>query len=316
MSVINMRSILLFSFVWLISLATQAQDTITRTDGSAFAAKITQIGVSEIRYKKWSDPEGPTYVENKSALHAIRLSNGIREDFNPILRTQQSVPGVTSDTIIKKDGSYITAKVTEVTGTEIKYKSAGNPDGPTYVELRSSISSIHFAGGLVETIDDGKADSGPITLSSAPVQQQYNGNNTSSNNDYYGGGGSGQPNYDRNYIKQTHGYFLYNDKRLNEREMHNVLLATKDKELISLVQSARDAHALKYVGFGAIPLGIASVVVLASSVNYYGQLNRGKATTAGVLALAAVACPVISIVYGHKRAEYNRIAVRMYNDRY
>ncbi len=43
-----------------------AQDVITMKDGTDVQAKIIEVNPSEIRYKKYSNPDGPIFTINKS----------------------------------------------------------------------------------------------------------------------------------------------------------------------------------------------------------------------------------------------------------
>jgi len=56
------------------------------------------------------------------------------------------------DIIYRTDGTKFTGKVTEITPREIKYKSAENPTGPTYVVSRDAILLIEYKNGKIEFI--------------------------------------------------------------------------------------------------------------------------------------------------------------------
>lgn len=58
------------------------------------------------------------------------------------------------DIICYKNGQIISACVTEITPTEIKYKKASNKSGPTFVENRSEILSIKFENGETEIFSE------------------------------------------------------------------------------------------------------------------------------------------------------------------
>lgn len=58
-----------------------AQDIIVLKDGSTILSKIIEIGVSEIKYKKWSNIEGPDYVLLKNDILSINYPNGDRDIF-------------------------------------------------------------------------------------------------------------------------------------------------------------------------------------------------------------------------------------------
>lgn len=53
-----------------------AQDTIRLRSGEKILAQVQEIGISEIRYKKWSNLEGPTYVKSKLEVLSIQYNNG------------------------------------------------------------------------------------------------------------------------------------------------------------------------------------------------------------------------------------------------
>jgi hypothetical protein len=58
-----------------------AQDIIVKTDGSEIEAKVTDIGLTEIKYKKFSNPDGPVYVMPKNEVFMIKYENGEKDVF-------------------------------------------------------------------------------------------------------------------------------------------------------------------------------------------------------------------------------------------
>ena len=83
------------------------------------------------------------------------------------------------DILVRKSGDVENVKVLEVTPTEVKYKKASNPNGPTFTEARSSLISVKYENG--ET-------------------QKFNGS-PSSNYNNVGGGLSGDRAYYAEYGK-------------------------------------------------------------------------------------------------------------------
>jgi hypothetical protein len=67
-----------------------------------------------------------------------------------------SLKNVCNDSLWTKDGVVTRVKVIEVNEKEIRYKRCSNPDGPTFVSLRSSVSKIKYANGFVETYNEEK----------------------------------------------------------------------------------------------------------------------------------------------------------------
>jgi hypothetical protein len=88
----NILQISMFSFGFFAALQSEAQDTIIKTNGDLIYAKVLEIGTNGVSYKKSGFEEGPTYVEEKSNMVAIKFKNGTREVFSP----QATAPKQTS----------------------------------------------------------------------------------------------------------------------------------------------------------------------------------------------------------------------------
>ncbi len=82
-----MKKILLFLFL-LSATTVLAQDVIVRKDGSTILSKVIEIGNTEVKYKKFSNQNGPTYA-NKSAIQTINYENGEKETFDNVQALQQ-----------------------------------------------------------------------------------------------------------------------------------------------------------------------------------------------------------------------------------
>ncbi|MFT5723279.1 MAG: hypothetical protein ACI9JN_000388 [Bacteroidia bacterium] len=61
------------------TIQTDSCDLITLKDGTEISAKVTEVGVSEVRYKRCDNQTGPTYVMNKSDIFMIKYSNGTKD---------------------------------------------------------------------------------------------------------------------------------------------------------------------------------------------------------------------------------------------
>lgn len=64
------------------------------------------------------------------------------------------------DILVRKGGDVENVKVLEVTPTEVKFKKAGNPNGPTFTERRSNLISVKYENGEVQKFNDGPVISG------------------------------------------------------------------------------------------------------------------------------------------------------------
>ncbi len=212
------------------------------------------------------------------------------------------------DTIVKYNGEQIRAKVTEINSTEIKFKKYDFLDGPTYVEKKSEIESIRYSTGLKEHFEKPKQN-----------------NSTSNQPDYYGGPVATNPG---NKIYEVGSRYRYQYAMLGEREMQGILMQTNDKHIMGLVTQAKQAKGMQYIGFGGIACGIAAGYCLVQSMTRQQVYTSGystyrsnpneKALQAGaaLFAIVGIACPVASGVYKAKRSNYNRDAIKLYNQKY
>lgn len=65
-----------------IPVIVYAQDKIYKTDNLVIEAKILKVGDDNIEYKKFSNPNGPTYVMSKRVINMLMYENGEKEIYN------------------------------------------------------------------------------------------------------------------------------------------------------------------------------------------------------------------------------------------
>jgi hypothetical protein len=80
------------------------QDVITKKTGDELKAKVLEVGQTEIKYKNFDNPDGPTYSISKSEVLLIRYENGSKDIFTepskpsetkpPVAETQPDVQGM------------------------------------------------------------------------------------------------------------------------------------------------------------------------------------------------------------------------------
>lgn len=76
------KIILLLLMLFVTASAVSAQDIITKTDDSSMAVKVVEITATTVKYKKYSNPDGPLYNIPISDIKAITYQNGTVEKFN------------------------------------------------------------------------------------------------------------------------------------------------------------------------------------------------------------------------------------------
>lgn len=77
-----MKRVILLAFLLLAGISAYAQDIITKKDGTDIQAKILEVTNSEIKYKKFSNPEGPVFTMPISEILIVRYENGENEVFS------------------------------------------------------------------------------------------------------------------------------------------------------------------------------------------------------------------------------------------
>lgn len=68
----------------LAAIGASAQDVIVKLDKSTILAKVLKVSSNEIEYKKFSNPEGPTYTILISEIVAINYENGEKDSFETV----------------------------------------------------------------------------------------------------------------------------------------------------------------------------------------------------------------------------------------
>ena len=75
-------------FTVFFCLAAFAQDVIALRDATEIQAKVLQVGIDDISYKKWDNQDGPLYQIAKKDVLFIKYANGTKDVFNQIVPEQ------------------------------------------------------------------------------------------------------------------------------------------------------------------------------------------------------------------------------------
>ena len=75
------QTILSIIALFCCAIAAQAQDVIVKRDGSTILTKVLEVNQSDIKYKKFSNQNGPTYTINKSEVMSINYEGGDKDTF-------------------------------------------------------------------------------------------------------------------------------------------------------------------------------------------------------------------------------------------
>ncbi|MDR0687687.1 MAG: hypothetical protein LBF55_03245 [Prevotellaceae bacterium] len=77
-----MKKIIFIAFCLAIAAsAARAQDIIVKKDGSEIKANVIKVSSTEVEYKKFGNPSGPTYTLSKSEIFMIKYQDGDKDVF-------------------------------------------------------------------------------------------------------------------------------------------------------------------------------------------------------------------------------------------
>jgi hypothetical protein len=142
-----------------------SQDVITPVLGNDIQAKVIEVTKTNIAYKKWDNPNGPTLIIAKSDVLVISYADGKKEviylqvketDTKEVPETKTRQPkidtssNVASGTITLKTGEDIQADIIEVNREVIIYKTSNG--------LQDFIMTIPIAEVLLISYADGTKD--------------------------------------------------------------------------------------------------------------------------------------------------------------
>lgn len=101
-----MKNLLIAFVLSVFSLCIFAQDVIVKKDGSTILSKVLEVNSSDIKYKKFSNQSGPTYIISVTDVQTVNYENGEIDDFNAnSSKITPSSPLV--DNILKQNIAYI-----------------------------------------------------------------------------------------------------------------------------------------------------------------------------------------------------------------
>ncbi|MDR2145414.1 MAG: hypothetical protein LBE91_03005 [Tannerella sp.] len=79
---LELRKVIALAISLAGSVTMLAQDIIIRKNGDNIQAIVREVGIDDVRYKRFDTPNGPTYRLKKSEISMIRYEDGSRDVFN------------------------------------------------------------------------------------------------------------------------------------------------------------------------------------------------------------------------------------------
>ncbi len=145
------KNMLLLLAVLCIAVTADAQDLIVKTDATKIEAKVLEISTDAVRYKRFSNPDGPTYVLPVTEIHYIQYPNGEKEYYTRTIPATPLTPA-TPDT----PSAPATSATPEATPEAIPQQPAAQqattassaPTAPQYEVKRYKIGDFYDYNGL------------------------------------------------------------------------------------------------------------------------------------------------------------------------
>lgn len=78
----TIENVLLAIFLLGLTGTALSQDVILKKDNTTVLSKVLEVTSTEIKYKKWSNQDGPTYSISRSEVTSINYQNGDVDRFN------------------------------------------------------------------------------------------------------------------------------------------------------------------------------------------------------------------------------------------
>lgn len=130
-----MKKLALFIALFCASLITMAQDVIVMKDGSTIQSKVMEINGTEIKYKKWSNLDGPMYSISRNEVNSINYQNG---EVELITTVTPSYPAMYANGRMERDGKNLTLDGRELSDGEVR-QLVGEENYQTYLSAKKQI---------------------------------------------------------------------------------------------------------------------------------------------------------------------------------
>lgn len=241
-----MKKIIATTAFVILSIDCFAQDIIVKKDGSIIQAKVSEIGTSEVKYKKWSNQDGPSYAIVKSDILAITYQNGEKETFEStsIETTSNGNSPQTPKLVSKKpsvNNAILLAKYGKSHTSSIKAKNK---------DAGAGLGIFAFDENCIISNEDIEITLVPSTATS-PEKRGGNGSKLMFGNSYLRGRYCVQV---KNNTNQTVYIDLANCTRINEKT--NETICFYDSEILSVTTGSSSGTAMNLGGItGALGIG-------------------------------------------------------------
>ena len=201
-----------------LGINSTAQDLITRKNGQDVKVKIIEVGVSEVKYKRAENPNGPTYTVSKEEILLIKYENGQKEIFHSDSIGIESISKneVSSSNYVVTERDGFDQDILPIETGEITWYGHVNINGLSINDMSTKLTQWGNQKGFV--LSQKRNDSGVILFSGTFKISKGKGREYLCNNSicFYVGSGGYKYEIKNVYLtRQTLEFLYYNhDKKL------------------------------------------------------------------------------------------------------
>ena len=146
----------LFILMCFMASYAMAQDVIVMRDGTSILSKVLEITSTEVKYKKYSNLDGPTFSVLKTEVLVINYENGEKESFE----AQENVPAVAGSEANLQTYSYEQLEGMMKSDVQIQKGLKSNNRKVKAIKIVGwTVGGLTAAIGLTMTIGGATADS-------------------------------------------------------------------------------------------------------------------------------------------------------------
>ena len=140
------RTILLLFAALCGALTAAAQDLIVKTDATKIEAKVIEITPEAVRYKRFSNPDGPTYVLPVKEIHYIQYANGEKEYYTKTIPATPLTPATPATPAVPEAPAVQPASGGRYTGEHVSIAHSGNSRRSDAMEVLCTVpnDTWHF----------------------------------------------------------------------------------------------------------------------------------------------------------------------------
>ncbi|MER2999575.1 hypothetical protein [Pontibacter populi] len=145
-----MKQLLTITLLALLTTSGFAQDVITKKNGEGVQAKVLEITPTEIKYKRFENPDGPIYTLAKTDVLLVKYENNTEEVFTGTESFTQGVVKPSVETAPVTKTAITKEPVVNATSTNLYVK--GQHDAEMHYSNYKSAGTGVLVGSLLSPL--------------------------------------------------------------------------------------------------------------------------------------------------------------------